>query len=278
MKKIAVTSSFVALALFSVSAANAALTVEAATPEALVTQLVGSNDNISVVPESTQYIGTSTQAGIYSGAGEGILLTTGNALTRAHSVTTGTGSNAQLSVLAGGGSTYDQNVLTFSFTNSDPSKTAIETSFIFASYEYPNYTYPTSQFRDTFGFFVDGVNYAHFPDGSPVIVQEGEFTYGSDVGYYDGSSGGMTGEFSLIGLLDPTLSVHTLTIAIADVGDSAFDSGIFLGSFSSFTCVGANCNVGVTPTPGIPEPETYAMLLAGLGLMGLAAKRRRKSA
>jgi hypothetical protein len=32
-----------------------------------------------------------------------------------------------------------------------------------------------------------------------------------------------------------------------------------------------------TPVPGIPEPETYAMLLAGLGLMGLATKRRRKS-
>lgn len=28
------------------------------------------------------------------------------------------------------------------------------------------------------------------------------------------------------------------------------------------------------PVPGIPEPETYAMLLAGLGLLGLAARRR----
>jgi hypothetical protein len=26
--------------------------------------------------------------------------------------------------------------------------------------------------------------------------------------------------------------------------------------------------------PGIPEPETYAMLLAGLGLLGLVARRR----
>jgi hypothetical protein len=28
----------------------------------------------------------------------------------------------------------------------------------------------------------------------------------------------------------------------------------------------------------IPEPETYAMLLAGLGLLSLVARRRRKSA
>jgi len=31
-----------------------------------------------------------------------------------------------------------------------------------------------------------------------------------------------------------------------------------------------------TPTP-VPEPETYAMLLAGLGLLGLATRRRRHS-
>ena len=32
------------------------------------------------------------------------------------------------------------------------------------------------------------------------------------------------------------------------------------------------------PVPGIPEPETYAMLLAGLGLLGFAARRRKQHA
>ena len=31
----------------------------------------------------------------------------------------------------------------------------------------------------------------------------------------------------------------------------------------------------VTGTPAVPEPETYAMMLAGLGLMGYIAKRRK---
>jgi len=40
-------------------------------------------------------------------------------------------------------------------------------------------------------------------------------------------------------------------------------------------------NVGVTSpyltTPAIPEPETYAMMLAGLGVMGAVVRRRRNS-
>ena len=38
-------------------------------------------------------------------------------------------------------------------------------------------------------------------------------------------------------------------------------------------------NVTVTPTiAAIPEPETYAMLLAGLGVMAWLARRRRAAA
>jgi type IV pilus assembly protein PilY1 len=37
--------------------------------------------------------------------------------------------------------------------------------------------------------------------------------------------------------------------------------------------------VGGTPViPSVPEPETYAMLLAGLGLLGAAARRKKSQA
>jgi hypothetical protein len=35
---------------------------------------------------------------------------------------------------------------------------------------------------------------------------------------------------------------------------------------------------GVTPVAPVPEPETYAMLLSGLGLLGFAARRKRRAA
>jgi hypothetical protein len=39
--------------------------------------------------------------------------------------------------------------------------------------------------------------------------------------------------------------------------------------------VGAIVSENVTLTTAVPEPETYAMLLAGLGLLGFAARRRK---
>lgn len=49
----------------------------------------------------------------------------------------------------------------------------------------------------------------------------------------------------------------------ADAWD--FDDIVFLAS-----------NVSRTPPPAIPEPETYAMMLAGLGMIGVVARRRRQ--
>jgi len=35
---------------------------------------------------------------------------------------------------------------------------------------------------------------------------------------------------------------------------------------------------GAVPTLAVPEPETYAMLLAGLGLLGFIARRSKQNA
>ena len=65
-----------------------------------------------------------------------------------------------------------------------------------------------------------------------------------------------TYSYNVAGLTGTT---HTLTFR--GVGNTANDSSVFL----------TNVNVAA-----VPEPETYAMLLAGLGLLGAVARRKQK--
>jgi len=235
----------------------------------LVNTLLGGNKDITVVPGSASNNGTYMYMGGATSDGR-LVLSNGWFLQKIPgfhgtyngvATATNTGSNAALSALIGGTPTYDQNVLTFQFTVNDPSIDSITTSFIFASDEFGS----TYRYNDVFAFWVDDVNYALLPDGSVVSVNNigSNYVDGKDHGYY-----GRTEEISITALLDPNRSVHTITIAIADATNTGVISTVFLGSFA-----GATSNPTI---PTIPEPETWAMLLAGLGIVGMTAKRRRR--
>jgi hypothetical protein len=79
----------------------------------------------------------------------------------------------------------------------------------------------------------------------------------------------------------------------AELADTGFPVNIGSGNFVARLEVGVEGNNGFNYLPGapypqnnqyigisdaIPEPETYAMLLAGLGLMGFVARRRQQQA
>lgn len=113
---------------------------------------------------------------------------------------------------------------------------------------------------------------------------------------------GLTGSgFELFNLssLNISFAGHTYTLAEADVTpDVSYQDGVFLGlsysasalepklaliagsfsagdAFVAYTKNGLDGAGSISYTAAVPEPEAYAMLLAGLGLLGLAARRRR---
>ncbi len=294
MKKIILLSIFVFMLTYSTKAS--AIIVTNSSGQDLIDNILGSGITTSGVTT----IGIPGQQGTFvgglsSGIGidAGIIMTTGLAANAAGPNTsgsttfvTGTGPNNDLSLLSGG-STFDQNVLSFDFQSAGGD---LFFNYVFASEEYNEYT--NTQFNDVFAFFVDDVNIALIPGttdpvsinnvnggnplgtgaSNPDLFNNNDFGAGAP---FDIEYDGFTDVFTAQALgLAP--GAHNMTLAIADNGDFTIDdkyldSAVFIqaGSFSY-----ENANVEPVPTP---EPATIALLGIGLaGFAGGAARRKRK--
>ena len=214
-------------------------------------------------------------------SGLGNFSTTTNT-SNAASTNTGTGAYAPLVALASGNGLntlqYDSNVLTFSFVLDDPSLNAVSGSFIFATDEFP-----TQSVTDIMGIFVNGVNYAFFPNGDLVSNQSGDpnaFFNNNAVGSgnYGIEWNGLTDAFSFTALALGGGQVNTISIAISDTNDTIYDSALFFsGLKAGFTTGGGGIGPEEPEEPGVvPLPAAAWLLLGGLG--GLASLRRRKRA
>lgn len=111
--------------------------------------------------------------------------------------------------------------------------------------------------------------------GAVDFMFEGDSTVGTNKAYNDRvlhaawSPTGVAGwsDTTSIGLIGTNMVVAGKTYAyVIGYNDSAGQAT--LGDWDDFV-IGVNA---------VPEPETYAMLLAGLGLMGFVARRRKQSA
>ena len=194
----------------------------------------------------------------------GILLTTGSADIPLENTRfdfterTGTGEDDDLKQILedSGGPVVpvsDVNILEFSFTVPE-GFTTVEADFVFGSEEFPD-----QAVTDVVGFFVDGQNYASFPDGSLVsFVRDGneENFNSNDSDDYLLEYDGISNSLRIVGLLDPNIPAgepHHLKIAIGDTGlnsmqpDVQFDSGIFIANLVAGTSTEATSGVSRSP-------------------------------
>lgn len=285
-----------ALCLASLSFSASALTINtintsAGTGNLLTNTLLAQNSGITVVGDVT-YQGTNNatvqQSGTYTdfalvpangdaptlAMGDGIVLTTGSAnvvrnnYLNNFSTITNSGGNTALAALHGS-PVFDANVLAFDFTVGAGVK-SVSAQFVFGSEEYP-----TQDVTDIFGFFVDGVNYAVFPDGSK-ISNSGDGSHfianplienPGDMPRFGVEYNGLTRVYTVTGLLASDVTTHRIVIGVADTSDASFDSGVFISSLQA----GSSDQGGIGGD--VPEPGT--VFLMGLGLAGAALMRRR---
>ncbi|MFK7950069.1 MAG: choice-of-anchor L domain-containing protein [Saprospiraceae bacterium] len=265
------------LSLFWLNTINAQMTVtdpanpsSAYTPVSLISNVFISG---GVQIDNIVYQGDLKQVGYYQNGGaigltDGIIISTGNAEEApniASGSTTGnpTGgptSSTYLSGLIPGFTLNDIVQYEITFT---PTTSNLSFQYVFASEEYETYAPPNnSSFNDVFGFFISGPNNAApysniaFIPGTTTPVSINNINPVTNTSYYvsnvSGTSNVKYGGYTTVMTATTTVvpcQQYTIILTIADAGDSAFDSAIFLEG-GTFTVD------GIAATPVTPSPDT----------------------
>lgn len=136
--------------------------------------------------------------------------------------------------------------------------------------------------------FVDGDGDRMFMNRAAGFDTSLEFNYSA--AYYPGSVGiwsGLNGTGTLLATLNlavtplsgcvPNIGAYCPFVSVGTSFSGIAHSVVFGGTANAIVFDDVTFGIGTTPPAApVPEPETYAMLLGGLGLLGVMARRRQK--
>ena len=215
-----------------------------------------------VTVSNIQYSGAANTIGAFSaantnlGISSGIMMTTGTLLNNGdgpqgpnNKAGASFDNNAPgfnlLTNLLGGTATLNSAYLQMDFV---PLSDTVRFKYVFGSEEYPEFAPPNNaQYNDVFAFFISGPgisgqqNIAKLPDGTSVSINN--INAANNSAYFIANGNGSTAPYNssanyiqydgFTKVLEAVSKVqcgetYHLILAIADVGDAAFDSGIFL--------------------------------------------------
>ncbi len=203
---------------------------------------------------SAQAIGSFTASGTNLGIASGLIMTTGTVVGNASGpigpnnssnagINNNVGGYPALSALVGGTPTFNAAILEFDFI---PFSDTVRFKYVFGSEEYPEYV--GTGFNDVFAFFISGPgipglqNIAKLPSGQAVTINnvnggntapDPDIPASNPAFYVSNDNGnyiqydGFTRPLEAVSRVQCGQTYH-LVIAIADVNDGIFDSGIFL--------------------------------------------------
>lgn len=232
------------------------------------------------VPDGPTFVsaGTFTNDANTYGIGPGVVISSGNvndyetgpntspSTTTVYGVPASPAQEALLDPITGG--LLDHNDVTQIDITFDmlPGFDTVFFNVTFGSEEYDEFV--GSPFIDAFGLYVNGTNIAQV-NGDPVNIDHPDMLFlgGTEL---DGILGGADGDFgpyvhTFGQLVGDGSTGNSLTFIIADSGDAALDSTVYISQLG-----------GSEPPPppnGVPVPAPLTLL--SLGLVALAARQRR---
>jgi len=245
---------------------------------------------------SNTAISQFTAAGTNLGIESGIVMTTGTTNNNGagphgpnnqsnSGVDNGAGGSGLLSGIIGGTQTFNAAILEFDFI---PYSDTVRFKYVFGSEEYPEFAPPNnSSYNDVFGFFISGPgiagtqNIAKLPTGAVVSINNVNQVTNS--AYFNNNGDGSVAPQNsspfyiqydgFTDVLEASSRVqcgqtYHLILAVADVGDGIYDSGIFLeaNSLSSNTPVDITYELSEIAFPSDPDEMAEGCVSATITL------------